>query len=138
MKNLGMLWCLLLIYTSLTAQNKSYFSNDKIEILQNVADCHDDENGIHKQFVFFTLKNKTNEAIRVSYKKQLWYNGTCTTCNSDSKEQQFSIVLNPNETIQGTCDKNNKALSVFSKMLNMKKSELTRFELTDIKITIVK
>lgn len=139
MKYLFITLLICLIQQSVFSQEqKNYYSDDKINLSYRYHNCNDAENGIFKEYAFFTITNKTEESIRVSYKKELWYNNKCTTCNVEGKEHNYSIVLNPKESKTGSCATKEKSLAIFSKMLNMKKSELSKFELTNISTTIIK
>jgi hypothetical protein len=78
--------------------------------------------------------NLTDSKLTVSYDKQMWYDGKCIGCDR-SPEQQFSISLEPRQTVAGTCEDKNKALHIVDKMLNVKSTALTKFELADIKVS---
>jgi hypothetical protein len=109
------------------------FENEKIAVNYKKEACNDVSNGIYKENVLLQLVNKTNEKLEVTFKKELWHNGVCSNCNSNSKEHIVTVVLNPNENTSASCSEN-KQLSIFSRMLNLKKSELTKFEIKDFVI----
>ena len=116
-----------------------YFENNQIRITQQPEDCHDEANGTHRQYIFLQFENLTDKPIIVSFKKELWYNEQCTTCEKTSAEHLMNISLAPKETKAGSCEKREPAFSVFSKMLDKTtNSALTTFELKNIQINIIK
>jgi hypothetical protein len=82
--------------------------------------------------------NNTNEAVEINFRKELWYNSQCTNCDSNSPEHDVKLKLKPNTANEGTCGTGNPALKIFSKMLDMKKSQLTKFELKKISVSPLK
>ncbi len=113
------------------------FKNNQIEITSMTEQCHDIQNGMHQEYEFLTIQNLTSDKLEVTYEKELWYNGKCISCSKPSDEYSFKLVLAPNQSLSGSCAKKEKALSVFSKMLNMKKSELSKFEIKNIVIKTI-
>ncbi len=131
--------CLLLIplfgCLQMLAQNPTvYFSNNQIEISYTKTDCNDAANGIFKQYLLLQVKNLTSEPLKVSFKKELWYNDTCTNCESNSPEHISVIELQPGATETASCENNDKTLKIFTKMLNLNASVLTKFELKKITV----
>jgi|SRR5690606_36069221 len=132
-------FCFLLIplfgFLQISAQNPSvYFSNNQIEISYTKADCNDVANGIFKQYLLLQVKNLTSEPLKVSFKKELWYNDKCTNCDSNSPEHISVIELQPGATEMASCENKDKTLKIFLKMLNLQSSVLTKFELKNITI----
>ncbi len=108
----------------------------QVVIKEKKVACNDEANGIYKEMVMLQVENKNNATVEVSFKKEMWFNNVCNNCDKNSSEYIVNIRLKPNETIEATCNAN-KNISIFSKMLNMKKSELTKYELKNINVTIV-
>ncbi len=129
----------LLFTTSVFAQNNWQTVSEKqnVTIQSKKADCNDVANGIHKELILLKFENKNSFPVNISFRKELWYNGNCINCNSNSNEHIISVTLKPNEILEGNC-KSSKQLQIFSKMLNLKKSELSHFELKDITVNPVK
>jgi hypothetical protein len=130
-------------FASLNIQAKEpslvYFENNQIRITQYAEDCHDEANGTHRQYIFLQFENLIDKPIAVSFKKELWYNEQCTTCEKKSAEHLMSVSLLAKETKTGSCEKREPAFSVFSKMLDKTtNSSLTTFELKNIQISIIK
>ena len=118
-----------------SAENQpKIFQNSLIEITASTEQCHDIKNGLHQEYKFLTIKNLTAQKVEVSYNKEMWYDGKCMNCNKTSEEYRFKVILEPNQSVSGNCGKKDKALSIFSKMLDMKKSELTKFEIKNIEV----
>ncbi len=136
----------LLFGNSLFSQNNSEeFSSWKLykeisglQIFSKEIGCHDNQNGIHEQYIVFQFVNSTSETISVSWQKELWYNEKCTTCDKPSNtENTFQLVLAPGETYEGNCDKSSSpGLKIFSHFLNtVKGSKLTKFEFKNMEVT---
>lgn len=116
---------------------KNHYRSSELEINYSYADCHDNINNVHKRLVILQFVNLTGNKIAVSYDKQMWYGDRCTGCDR-SPEHQFTVTLEPHQTMVGSCeDKKNKALYIVEKMLDVKSSALTRFELAGIKVSQV-
>jgi hypothetical protein len=124
----------LFSFSKAETEPKVIFQNNFVKITSSTEQCHDNQNGIHQEYTFLSLQNLSSQKLEVSYKKELWYDGKCINCIKSSEEYKFKVVLEPNQTLSGNCTKKEKALSIFSKFLNMKKAELTKFELRNIEI----
>jgi hypothetical protein len=110
------------------------FSNEDVSISTEYLDCVSTQNGTAKQYLNITVQNKKNYPIRVSFKKELWYNGTCINCESNSNEYLTSVEVLPGESISSSCE-SNKQLKIFFKMLELKNvRQLSHFELKDINV----
>lgn len=124
----------LFSFSKAETEPKVIFQNNFVKITSSTEQCHDNQNGIHQEYTFLSLQNLSSQKLEVSYNKELWYDGKCINCIKSSEEYKFKVVLEPNQTLSGNCTKKEKALSIFSKFLNMKKAELTKFELRNIEI----
>lgn len=133
------------MYNSCHSQNMSNTSNWKLynevtglQIYTQEIACHDDQNGIHQQFVVFQFINTTSDSMKVSWQKELWYNDVCQTCGMTSNnENTFSIMLAPGESAEGNCDKTSPSgLKIFSHFLNtVRGSKLTKFEFKNLVVS---
>lgn len=115
-------------------------SNEFIDINYKYGECKLPSQGTHDEFVYLQIKNKTNKELKIEWNTEYWYNEKCYGCEDGNTENHKTIHLIPNTTIEGICAEDvNPALVILSKMLNIKIStELTNFNLRDIKTTIVK
>jgi len=115
-------------------------SNEFIDVNYKYEECTIPSQGTHDENVYLQIKNKTAQAITVEWNTEYWYNNKCYGCEDGNTENHKTIYLAPNATIEGVCAKNaNPALVILSKMLNVKTgSELTNFNLRDIKTTVNK
>jgi hypothetical protein len=108
------------------------YNNNQVSISYRNQDCNDTKNGIYKQNALLKFTNKTAHTISVSFSRELEYNGKPQS--PDTKV--FTVVLKPNQTLEGACQETNNALSVFVKFLDkVSNKQLTRFAITDVKIT---
>ncbi len=115
-------------------------SNELIDINYKYGECIVPSQGTHDEFVYLQIKNKTNKELNIEWNTEYWYSGKCYGCEDGNTENHKTIHLIPNTTMEGICAKDvNPALVILSKMLNIEtNTELTNFNLRDIKTTIVK
>ncbi len=113
-------------------QPKEAFNNEQLSITYANSDCHDNPNGIHQVKILLTFQNKSNQTIEVKFNRSVWYNDVLAKNEGDAA--QFTVVLKPNEQLAGECNTKNKALYVFSKHLDLKGRQLTKFALNNVSI----
>ncbi len=132
----------------LTSQNIEFKKSNQWEFMYEVdgvnfyyktCEFHDVHNGVHKENVLLKVENTNDYNTLVSFAKVLYYNGKCFNCeNIDNIENQVKTVIPPNSSLEGKCKRDSGLkLSMFSRFLNMidNKTELTKFELQNIKIS---
>ncbi len=106
-----------------------------IKIFTKVQEYHDNKYDQHQEYYILKFVNTTSENVNVSWKTELWYNNKCITCNSESEEYKFSIKINANDAVEGDVNIKDNTFRIFKRFLNYKdKSELTKFDLTNLKI----
>ncbi len=115
---------------------KTYFENDQIKIESSILSCDKPSMDIHNDYVILKVTNKTDKVIDVSFKKELYYNEICTSCE-DSEEFITKISIQPNQILEANCDSKTKDLKIFHSNKNSKKI-LTKFELKNITINLNK
>ena len=109
-----------------------YHNSEQLQISYKSFQCIDEINGTDHNYILLRFENKTNEKISVSYKQELWYDNICANCESNSVEHIKTIVLLPNEVIEGDCLSNSN-YKIFQNMPSgLTKRSLTKFELKDI------
>lgn len=117
---------------------KLYKEITGLQIYSKDMNCHDDQNGIHEQYIFFQFINATSETMIVSWQKELWYNEKCTTCEKPANsENTFSVTIAPGESIEGSCNNTSSAgLKIFSGFINtVRGSKLTKFEFKNMTVS---
>lgn len=120
------------------AESTGDIIKDGISITTSVQACDDVKNGISKEYIFLSVSNENDYDVHLSFKKNLWFNGKCKSCDSNSQEHTVSITIEANGKTQGSCNESN-GLRIFSQMLNLEKvSKLTHYELVDIEVNEVK
>lgn len=116
---------------------KDYHNSDQLKVSFKSFQCIDEINGTDHNYILLKFENKTTEKISVSFKQELWYDNLCVNCESTTSEYKKTIILNPNETIEGNCASKSD-LKIFQNMPSgLTKRALTKFELKDIQSTIV-
>ena len=108
-----------------------------INIIQE--DCINPKKGTEKEYYFIEIINNNSASVNVSFKKEIWYNNVCQSCDSESDEYKVNITVAANSSVIGDCNSDNKSLSIFSKMLNLDKvRKLSKYELKNINVEIIK
>jgi len=126
---------MLFVYSTNAQENENWIQYKKIDGIQinyKYIECNNPSQGTYKEYIVFKFFNTTDEIVNVSFNTSLWYDGQNKT--SDSKENLRELRIEPKQVFETSCDKN-KEYNIFSKFLNYKKAELTKFELTGIKIS---
>lgn len=135
LKLLG-IFCLIISTFSFSSKEsdwKVYFENKEIKIESKLLSCDKPAIDIHNSYVVLKITNKTNQALDVTFQKELWYNEVCSSC-TNSKEFKTQVSLNPMEVIEGFCDSKTKELKFFQSSPDSK-TKLTKFELKMIEVT---
>lgn len=111
------------------------FSDELVTISTELIDCISNKNGTAKQYLSIKIENKLQTEVQVKFKKNLWYDGTCTNCESESDEHVVIRKIDAGASDSGNCE-SSKALKIFVKMLNLKNvRKLTHHELKEIEVT---
>jgi hypothetical protein len=110
-------------------------NDEQIQISSQKMDCVDKANGTAKQYFKLTVWNKSETPLSISFKKELWFDGVCSNCSSGGPEHTVSIEVDGGDTVSGGCGTENRSLTIFSKMLELKGVRaLTHFELKNLEI----
>ena len=106
-----------------------------VEIYTKIQECHNIKYDTHKECYLLKFVNTTQSEVQISWKPNLWYNDICRTCDINSDEYNYTLLISANESIEGNCDINNQKLKIFRRFLNYRdKSELTKYELVNIEV----
>jgi uncharacterized protein YcfL len=115
--------------------NQTIFDSELASISTEYVECIDEANGTAKAYLLINAVNKSNSVIDISFKKNLWFDGECVNCESESNEHILSFELEPSETKTGGCE-TNSGMRIFVRMLNLTDvRQLTHFELETIEVT---
>jgi len=110
------------------------FSDESVTISTELIDCISNKNGTAKQYLSIKIENKLQTEVQVKFKKNLWYDGICTNCESESDEHLVNLKVAAASTAFGNCSSGKPAM-IFVKMLNLENvRQLTHFELKDIEV----
>tara|TARA_B110000003_G_scaffold266224_1_gene292917 strand:- start:728 stop:1174 length:447 start_codon:yes stop_codon:yes gene_type:complete len=133
-----------LVSITLSASNptdwETYFENDTVKIEYKYQNCEYTQQ-FNSEFVIFKISNLTNNTLSLEWNEQLWYDGNCVNCETDSEENRKQITILPTSITKGICNMNNP-LRIFSKFTEKledmpgvnKINALTKFELINLKI----
>lgn len=115
-----------------------YQKKDGVEQYYKFQECNIPEEGFYREYVLIKLVNTTDKVVRVEWDIVSWYGNKCANANVDNPEYHRSVILQPLQTVEGTCDlRFGKKLVIFSNFLNYKIDDyLTHFELRNFKVSI--
>lgn len=106
---------------------------DGVNFYYIVAECHDDSNSYHREYINLKLENTNDYSIVAEWDIQTYYNKQCFNCGDRLQpEHHRAVELAPNANMEGRCMTfGDKTLRIFSRFLNYNdpESTLTRFEL---------
>lgn len=110
------------------------YTNEQITVEYKEIRCQSNENGTDNNYLILKFTNKTNKTLQIQFTNEVHYNGQCVNCDISKEENNKSITLNPNETIEGKCS-SDKTLKVFSKMnTEFGKTSLTNYTIKNIQV----
>jgi hypothetical protein len=111
-------------------------AHEGINVYAKKVEFHDNQNDVHVEYVALRFKNTLSEAVTVQWKTEVSYDDQCYNCNDDSAEHFHELRLSPSEvrTGQATLKQEDKALTIFSRFLNLNKAELTNYNLTQFNV----
>ncbi len=116
-----------------TASWEFLYEIDGVNFYYMVAECHDDANSYHREYVLIKLENTNDYTIVAEWDVESYYNGVCRNCGDKlSPEQHRMVELAGNSSTEGRCfTPGDKTLKIFSRFLNYNDpiSTLTRFDL---------
>lgn len=125
----------LVVFAQTQPNKYNYTLIDGVEINVIEEDCIDEKYGIEKRNLIIELNNLNNYPVTISFKKEIWYDDKCQSCQLNSDEYLVNQMLLKKTTIIGGCKSDNKSLNIFVKMLNLDNvRQLTKYELKDIKV----
>lgn len=115
-----------------------YSSNSGVDIYYKYSPCIL-EMGYDQEWVLLKFVNTTSLKKIIEFDKIMEIDGVCVTCNDPNGEYKMSVLLEANQTIQGSCTVNdNAAHHIYSKMIEPGVNipdTLTRFELRNLLIS---
>lgn len=130
MNLLAYLTCLLLQTAPATWQ--PYKTTSEVDVFYRTEQCHDEVNGIHREYILLKFVNKTDKSLVVLWNLESYSNNVCTTCNNE--EYNYSLKLEAHEEVEGKCSSAPHKLKVFVKHLDLPNhSTFTKFELGNVR-----
>ena len=111
-------------------QSSVIFEDQLILIEGTLTECDNKTQGIDNSYVILKITNKTRSASNFNIHQDLFYDGVCSTCNSD--EYLFNFSLTPGQILKGTCYENNQSLKLYHSM----PEHLSPVKLTDYQLVV--
>lgn len=89
------------------------------------------------EYLILKIENRNSYGVKMDWKLDLWYNGTCRTCDKPAPTgYEFSLNLKPGEVIQGDISKDDLMLKIWHKTIKpAREGSLTKFEFTNLAIS---
>lgn len=113
---------------------QTYKTLPQVDIMYKMEQCHDEVNGMHREYAILKFVNKTNNKLKLTWNLERYEGTSCSTCGKD--EYNYSLELNPNETIEGNCVTQDRLTTVFVKHLDLPNhTTFTKFELGNLTVT---
>ena len=128
---------LLLLSSTFCVSNvfgQNSYTDDKIQLTSEIRDLEDKHNDRFYSYYAFSLKNKTNETVKVDI-DFIYFDGS-TTRKASNGDNSLVFTLAPNETLEGDIDAF-RALTLFKKFNvgnSGKKSSDVENDLKEIKV----
>jgi len=105
----------------------NYYEDKSILISYSSQICEDNFNGFAFEYYLISVHNKTNETLVINFQKG--------NDQINELENKVALILNPNQTIEGTCRYNSNQLRIFKSENTGKDSDfLYEFELSKINV----
>lgn len=117
--------------TAKAQQSETLFDNQQLTVTATKVPCHDETNGIHQEKVLLTFLNKAATPVEVSFEMAVWYDNVL---QRKGDVPTYKVALDAMQKLSGGCQSKDKALSIFSRHLDLKGRALTRFELQNITV----
>jgi len=135
--------CLTVLSVSVFGQNSALqpqllHTENGVRIFSELQDCVDRSKGTAVQYIMLQVVNENPTQTRVSFDKELWHAGKCTTCNSSGTEHHVEVIVPANGELIGNCNKEQRGLMIYLRMLELKNvRSLTNYELKNIRTEVI-
>lgn len=113
---------------------------NQYKLAYSIEDCNVPSDGFYARFIKLSITNLSNQYLEISFEPQLYYDGTCTTCELDENEKKRTISIAPGTTITPNCKYNDpvsKQLRLFVGWTRLNNTrQLTTFSIENINFTL--
>jgi hypothetical protein len=105
-----------------------------VKVFKMTKALHDNVNDFHAEYVLLKFENTNTTSVNISWFNELHYDGTCRTCGAVD-EYTYEISLAAGAVKEGKAAVGKKdGLRIFSRFLNLDKSELTDFAVKSFEV----
>ena len=114
-----------------------YLTHEGVKIEYKYAPCNT-ANINNQVLALFKFTNTTSNKVQLVWNEERWVSNVCSNCNQvNSLENTMTIILEPNQTIEGDCTtKEYKERYIFSNFIKlcpgMSKKHLTDFKFRNL------
>lgn len=85
---------------------KTYIEQSGVKVYYKIQACPDNPK---TTYYIFKYQNTNNITVHLSWKLNVWVQGSCRTCNLPSpNEYEFKLDLSPNQIQEGNCHSDSK------------------------------
>jgi hypothetical protein len=105
-----------------------------------VNTCENKDLNVNSERVHLRLNNPSNNAVKIEFDYQLYYDEKCYGCDDNTGEFHKTVILPAKKNKEGSCNTTKETdLSFFSKWIGLpsNKEELSHFQISNIKITSI-
>ncbi len=114
---------------------KLFNTYDGIDVYTKIASI--DQNPQGERVMLFKYVNTKAEVVELSWRLDLYYGDNCRGCNLPSpNEYEVSILLTAGQTIEGKVSDTDKTKKVFHSNKSKDITPLTRFEFTNVRVSL--
>lgn len=118
-----------------TAAWQPYKTTAELDVFYRAEQCHDEANGIHREYILLKFVNKTEKEMDVAWNLESYSDNACTTCNN--AEYKYSIHLKPGQTLEADCSSAHE-LKIFVRHLDLPNhKKFSRFELGNLTTSVI-
>lgn len=122
-----------LLFQTVTPTWQTYKTMPEVDVFFRTEQCHDEVNGIDREYILLKFVNKANYPVNVKWQLESYSNNVCNTCTND--EYKYQIHLSANGSAEGECPVPAPELRIFVKHLYLPNhSTFTKFELGNIEV----
>jgi hypothetical protein len=123
---------LITCFLGLGLNAQKNIESNGIKISTKQINCNVPAEGYESDLIQLTIENLSNSEKTVSYRFELFYDGVCSTCDTD--EYVYTQTLQAHEVLVGEClDRIHFGLTIFHHMpSHLSKSMLTDFNIKNV------
>ncbi len=106
-----------------------------VVVSQKIAKCATQHNSTKNDYFVFKYNNTNNYDVRITYKIEYWIGDKCRSCNLNSpNEYEISIDITAGQTLEYTCNDDNKGFKLYKSTKGVNEDSNIRFEFVNVEV----